>query len=68
MTERGNPWRDVGYFGGIGFAFAVFVFGGFFLGRWLDGLIGTTPWLAMSGALLGFISAVLELVMMLRKR
>ena len=67
MTERGNPWREVGLYSGIGLAFAVFVFGGFFLGRWLDGFFGSTPWLAMSGAFLGFVAAVVELLMMLRR-
>ncbi len=68
MPERGNPWRDVGYYSGIGFAFAVFVFGGFFLGHWLDGFFGTAPWLAMAGVLLGFVAAITELWLMLRGR
>ncbi len=68
MAERGNPWRDVGLYSGIGFAFAAFVFGGFFFGRWLDGLCGTMPWLALIGGFFGFLAAVIELLLMLRRR
>ncbi len=68
MAERGNPWREVGMFSGIGFAFAAFVFGGFFLGRWLDGFFATSPWLALLGGLVGFLAAIIELLNMLRKR
>ena len=67
MPKGGNPWRDVGMFSGIGFAFAVFVFGGFFLGRWVDGMLDSSPWLAFLGGLLGFAAAVVELAAMLRR-
>lgn len=36
---------------GIQLALAVVVF--FFIGRWLDGLWGTEPWLMLAGLLLG---------------
>jgi ATP synthase protein I len=68
MAKPSNAWRDVGMFSGIGFAFAVFVFGGFFLGRWLDGFFGSSPWLAFAGGLCGFLAAIIELINMLRKR
>jgi F0F1-type ATP synthase assembly protein I len=30
---------------------------GFFAGRWLDGRLGTVPWLSFVGVVLGFVAA-----------
>ena len=37
----------------FGFVVGTFIVGGVLLGRFLDGLWGTAPWMFMSGVLLG---------------
>jgi len=36
------------------------------LGYWLDGKWGTSPWLVISGACLGFLASMLELLKLVR--
>ncbi len=43
---------------GIQLALAVVIF--FFIGRWLDGLWGTTPWLMLAGLLIGAAGGFLQ--------
>lgn len=45
--------RDAGPFLTLGIQLALSVVAFFFLGRWLDGLWGTAPWLMLAGLLLG---------------
>lgn len=47
---------------GIGFEMAVPTV----LGYWLDTRWGTTPWLVVTGACLGFIAAMLDFVSLAR--
>lgn len=55
---------------GMQFAGAIVLF--LFLGRWLDGLLGTAPWLLLLGVLVGavggFISLYRQLVIVPRER
>jgi len=39
---------------------------GYFAGAWLDRRLGTDPWLAVSGAILGFAAAVNETIRIIR--
>ena len=39
---------------GLQFAGAILLF--LFLGRWLDGLLGTEPWLLIAGVMLGAVA------------
>ena len=41
----------------VGVTFVACIAIGFFGGRWLDGLLGTSPWLMLIGLLLGIASA-----------
>jgi F0F1-type ATP synthase assembly protein I len=43
---------------GIQLAIAVVMF--FFLGRWLDSLLGTTPWLMIGGLFLGTVGGLIH--------
>ena len=38
---------------GLGLQFGLSIVGFMFLGRWLDGVLGTTPWLMVLGVFLG---------------
>jgi ATP synthase protein I len=42
-------WKGLAGFATLGLEFALSVLLGLFVGRWLDGKIGTTPWLALAG-------------------
>lgn len=42
---------------GLGVQMVVTVLALLFLGRWLDGRLGTDPWLMLAGALLGLVLA-----------
>jgi ATP synthase protein I len=43
---------------GIQLALAVVVF--FFVGRWLDGKLGTAPWLMLAGLLVGIVGGLIK--------
>lgn len=53
----GNPERrwiaDFAPYLTIGMQLAFAVLGFFFLGRWLDGVFGTAPWLMITGLVFG---------------
>ena len=52
--ESGDAARDLYRFSGLGLQFAATV-GVFALaGRWLDGRVGTSPWLLIGGVFAGF--------------
>jgi F0F1-type ATP synthase assembly protein I len=53
---------DVGRYAGIGIQFVVVVVVFAFAGRWLDGKLGTTPWLLVVGVLLGSLGATIALI------
>ena len=44
---------SAGEFAGLGLQFAVSIIAFFFVGQWLDGKFGTTPWLLIIGVFLG---------------
>ena len=59
--EPGRTWAQS--FGpyltmGIQLALAVVVF--FFVGRWLDGRLGTAPWLMLAGLLVGIAGGMIK--------
>jgi ATP synthase protein I len=45
----------------LGFVFPVAIAIGFFLGRWLDGVFHTTPWLTIVFTVFGIAAAFLNL-------
>jgi len=53
---------DLGRYAGLGFQFAgvMLAFGA--LGWWLDGLLGTRPWLLIAGVFLGAAGAFIALL------
>ncbi len=46
-------WKGLGTYGTIGLEFALSVFVGLFGGQWLDGKLGTEPWLTLAGLVFG---------------
>ena len=53
---------QIGPYLGVGLEFAVSLLLFIFLGRYLDKLLGTEPWLFISGSALGFIVGFYSLV------
>ena len=63
-----RTYRDVGPYLGLGIQLAATIVICFFIGRWLDQVLNTTPWLMVLGAFIGaaaglynFIRIVIEL-------
>ena len=62
MTERGGRSADLYRYSGIGFQFAAVV-GAFSLGgHWLDGRLGTSPWILLLGVFTGFALGLYSLL------
>ena len=49
-------------YSGLGFTIAGSVLGMFFLGWWIDGMVGTRPLLAIVGAFIGMAGGFINLV------
>ena len=53
-SGRGGPSRaSVGEYAGVGLQFAGAILLFLFLGRWMDGRLGTDPWLTVAGVVVG---------------
>jgi ATP synthase protein I len=72
MEDRGSTTSQMAEFAGVGLQFAGAILLFLFLGRWLDGRLGTEPWLLLTGVLVGavagFYSMYRQLVLQPRKR
>lgn len=53
---------DWGVYGAVGFQLAFAVVGGLLLGNWLDKKLGTNPWLALGGLILGSVGGFYNLL------
>ena len=62
-----NPFVIYGRFAALGFEFAFSTVAGILVGRYLDGLFGTAPWLLVVGAMGGIAGAILLLVNTLQR-
>ena len=49
-------WKGYGTYGSVGLELAISVLLGLFGGRWLDGKLGTDPWLTWIGLGLGVVT------------
>jgi ATP synthase protein I len=54
-----------GIYGGVGFQLAASVVGGLLLGNFLDHRFATSPWLAMTGLVLGSVGGFYNLIKIL---
>lgn len=54
-----------GIYGGVGFQLAISVVAGLLFGNYLDEKLGTKPWLAMTGLILGSIGGFYNLLRIL---
>ena len=63
---KDNSLLSYGRYGALGFEFAGAVVAGILLGRYLDGVFGTTPLLMVLGAVGGMAGALYRLIIVLR--
>ena len=66
--QRDDFARALSFFSQIGFTITACVLIGVFLGRYLDGLFGTSPTLLLICSLLGAAAAIKTLLDMARKK
>lgn len=59
--DNRDLFRALRVFGAVGFNLAGAMLVGFFLGRFLDRLLATTPWFAAAGFLLGAFGGFMQL-------
>ena len=62
-----GPMRAVGLVSGLGFMLAAMTVLGAWLGHYLDGRWGTTPWLTLAGTLVGMGAGFLDVVAVLKQ-
>lgn len=67
MDRRGRLARQIGLLSMIPFLLAVAPLIGWFMGRWLDGRLGTNPVLTVVLLLLGFVAGVRETIILVRR-
>jgi F0F1-type ATP synthase assembly protein I len=56
----GDSFRRIADASSIGLAFPIAIAIGYFWGRWLDKLLGTTPWLTIVFAVMGVVGGFLN--------
>jgi len=66
-TGRWADWKAVGSYGTLGLEVVLSVLFGLFVGRWIDGKLGTGPYLALAGFALGVAAAVRAVVRIARE-
>ena len=65
---RGKTYRLLAEYSSIIFILPSTVVGGYFLGNWLDGRLGTSPWLTVAFVLAGSIAGFVEVFRILLRR
>jgi F0F1-type ATP synthase assembly protein I len=55
-----STWQLIGQLSSIGMSFVFALVIGFGVGFWLDGVLGTKPWLAFVGFFFGLAAGVLN--------
>ncbi|WP_400162644.1 AtpZ/AtpI family protein [Brevibacillus sp. TJ4] len=66
MAKFDNPWRTVAFVGVVGLDFAFCVVAGFLLGRYLDRLFATEPWLLLFCLIMGIAIGVYSVYRLVR--
>jgi ATP synthase protein I len=65
QTGRGEGWNAFGLVSAIGADMAICTVGGTYLGKWLDSLWGTSPWMLLLGVIVGLAAGVYGIVRLL---
>lgn len=62
-----SPLVAYGIYGAAGIQLALSTVGFLFIGNWLDKKYGTSPWLAVTGLILGFVGGLVNLIRIVRR-
>jgi ATP synthase protein I len=65
-STTGQTLKTIGQLSTVGLSFVLALVMGFGAGFWLDGRLGTSPWLAMLGFAMGVGAGVLNVVRVMR--
>ena len=57
-SRRGRVWAELSI---VGLQFPIAILLGYFAGRWLDGRVGTWPWLTLVFSIFGIAAGFLNL-------
>jgi F0F1-type ATP synthase assembly protein I len=66
MADSPSTIRTLGQLSTVGMSFVLAIVLGFGGGYWLDGRLGTGPWLAFAGFFLGLAAGVLNVYRVLK--
>ena len=61
-----GTWQLIGQLSTLGMSFVLALILGFGAGYWLDGVLGTKPWLSFMGFFVGLAAAILNVYRVLR--
>ncbi len=64
LSNSFQAFRDAGPLFGSGIQMAAAIVLMFFVGRWLDGLWGTAPWMMLAGILFGAVAGLFQFIRM----
>ena len=67
LSRRWSDWKGVGSYGTVGLEVVLSILLCFFAGRWADGKLGTSPYLALVGGAFGLAAAVRSVLRALRE-
>jgi ATP synthase protein I len=66
MPDSPGTLRTIGQLSSVGMSFVLALVMGFAAGFWLDGVLGTRPWLSFLGFFLGLAAGVLNVYRVLQ--
>ena len=66
MPDSPSTLRTLGQLSSVGMSFVLAIVMGFGGGYWLDGVLGTRPWLSFGGFFLGLAAGVLNVYRVVR--
>lgn len=68
MRQNRRSWiRNAGLASMVGIVLVVSTFIGFFFGQWLDGKLGSGPWLMLVFTLMGIAAGFIEVFRIVRQ-
>lgn len=61
-VKKDSAWIAYGTYGAVGFQLAATVVGGLYIGHLIDQRLGTSPWIGLTGLILGAIGGFYNLI------
>lgn len=67
QNQNPGPWRAFSIFGSIGIQLAILIVAGFYGGRWLDSVMGTSPVFLIVGILCGVAVGIMSMILLIKR-